>query len=290
MTRKDQTQLFLDAAFQTRRGPARRINEDAALCLPGGGIFMVADGLGGALGGEVASRLAVEAVSRSLQEECPPVISPSDILSPEQLSVFSEMEIEGGGSSIFQAEELDRQTADEHHLKMALLFAHARIMKEAAASPDLKGMGAAAVVAWLKGDRLHVAHVGDCRAYLSKNDGCTRLTEDHSLVNALERKGALSEQEAMRHPLRNRLTQVLGGDMLPVPEVTVRRARPGNRILLCSDGVWSALAEREMGRILDGKGTPLDISEALVKSAPPMEDTDDATALVVIFRDANCKE
>jgi serine/threonine protein phosphatase PrpC len=290
MTLKDQTQLFLDAAFQTRRGPTRRINEDAAVCLPGDGIFVVADGLGGASGGEIASGLAVENVSRSLQEESPPVISPSDILSPEQLSVFSEMELAEEGSSIFQAEDLDRHAADDHHLKMALLVAHARIMKEAAASPDLKGMGAAAVVAWLKGDTLRVAHVGDCRAYLTMNDGFVRLTEDHSLVNALERKGALTEQEAMRHPLRNHLTQVLGGDMLPVPEVTVRRARPGNRILLCSDGVWSALGEREMGRILKGKGTPFEISEALVKSASPMEYTDDATALVVIFRDANSKE
>ena len=222
-------------------GRARRANEDAYFARSP--VFVVADGMGGAQAGEVASRVAVEAFERGLDDV--------------------------GASS---AEQL---------LAERVLEANARIHEMSHASQDRAGMGTTITVAHVGANDVAVAHVGDSRAYRLRGDDFQRLTEDHSLVEEMRRRGQLTAQEADEHPQRSIITRALG----PEPDVQVDtyswRGEPGDVFLLCSDGLTSMVSEARIADVVRGARSLRDAGRALIDAANAAGGRDNIT--VVLF-------
>jgi protein phosphatase len=191
-------------------GLARRANEDNFFARAP--LFVVADGMGGAQAGEVASRVAADAFAPGLPE---------------------------GGTT-------------EERLATRVLEANSRIHELSREDRERAGMGTTLTAAYLDGEEIVVAHVGDSRAYLWREGELTRLTRDHSLVDELVRRGKLTEEEAAEHPQRSIITRALGPE--PDVEVDTRtyRGQAGDLLLLCSDGLTSMISEQLIAGILRG--------------------------------------
>jgi protein phosphatase len=224
----------------THTGLQRRENEDSVLASPP--MFVVADGMGGAQAGEVASRIAVDAFAEGLPEEGSP----------------------------------------EERLTAVALTANRRIYELSRSESERAGMGTTLTAAYLGEHDLSIAHVGDSRAYLYRDGELTRLTQDHSLMAELIRRGKLTEEEAADHPQRSIITRALG----PEPDVTVDTwtypVREGDIILLCSDGLTSMISEAQVAEILrasDGLGRA---AQTLIDEANRAGGRDNIT--VILFR------
>ena len=196
------------SSAHTDTGRRRRRNEDAFLCEPP--LFAVADGMGGAQAGEVASRLAAE----SLREQ--------------ELGNLSALE---------QTVELIRE-------------ANRRVYAYSSENASTRGMGTTMTVALVEGSVVTIGHVGDSRAYLLRDDQLTQLTQDHSLVAELVRSGRLSPKEAESHPRRSVITRALGTDSDVEVDVFSLRAQDGDLFLLCSDGLTSMVSDEGIARLL----------------------------------------
>jgi protein phosphatase len=229
------------SAGLTDTGRKRRQNEDAFVREPP--LFAIADGMGGAQAGEVASRLAAAA-------------------------------FEEGASAVH----------GEDGVATVVRAANARIFERAVQDPAVAGMGTTATVAVVdeQAGTLTIAHVGDSRAYLYRDDALEQLTTDHSLVGELVRSGRLTEDEAAVHPHRSVITRALGTDAdVDVDTLTVDVAA-GDLVLLCSDGLSAMLRDEEIVQVLRSTaGDPQPAAEALVAAANAAGGEDNVT--VVLF-------
>jgi PPM family protein phosphatase len=221
-------------------GRQRRANEDSFFVRSP--LFVVADGMGGAQAGEVASRLAAETFAAGL---------PDDGTSEQRLE-----------TRVREANQRIHDVSREDHA--------------------LNGMGTTLTAAYIDGDELTLAHVGDSRAYLLRAGELSRLTRDHTLVEELVRRGELTEQEAAEHPQRSIITRALG----PEPDIDIdlhtHRVHPGDVLLLCSDGLTGMIGEVEVAEILSGATSLRDAGRALVDAANEAGGRDNIT--VVLFR------
>src|SRR5918998_6335912 len=201
----------IDHFSHSDTGRARRANEDSYYARSP--VFVVADGMGGAQAGEVASRVAVETFERGLGDD-------------------------GGSGS---GEELLAARVQE---------ANARIHEMSQAQEERAGMGTTITAAHVGEHDVAIAHVGDSRAYRLRGEEFTRLTEDHSLVEEMRRRGQLTAAEADEHPQRSIITRALG----PEPDVVVDtrswRGVAGDVFLLCSDGLTSMVSEDKVADIV----------------------------------------
>jgi serine/threonine protein phosphatase PrpC len=227
-------------------GRARRANEDAYFARSP--VFVVADGMGGAQAGEVASRVAVEAFERGLGD-------------------------------------VDATTSAEQLLAERVLEANSRIHEMSQSDQDRAGMGTTITAALVGDHDVAVAHVGDSRAYRLRGTDFQRLTEDHSLVEEMRRRGQLTAQEADEHPQRSIITRALG----PEPEVLVDtyswRGEPGDVYLLCSDGLTSMVAEARLADIVRGARTLRDAGRALIAAANDAGGRDNITVILFELED-----
>ncbi len=221
-------------------GRQRRANEDSFLARAP--MFVVADGMGGAQAGEVASRLAVEAFAAGL----PP------------------------------AENA------ESRLSERVQEANGRIHALSRSDHERAGMGTTLTAAMVDGDHIAIAHVGDSRAYVLRDGELTQLTQDHSLVDELVRRGRLTEEQAAEHPQRSIITRALGPEAGVEVDTMSFPARPGDVLLLCSDGLTSMVSPEEIARILGAAGDLHAAAEQLVAAANAAGGRDNIT--VVIFR------
>jgi serine/threonine protein phosphatase PrpC len=233
-----------EAVARTDTGRERSGNEDAAFARPP--LFVVADGMGGARGGEIASRLAVEAFEAGL----------------------------GAGDGI------------EGRLAARVREANARIYRAAQGERALQGMGTTLTAAYLAGDRVAIAHVGDSRAYLLRGDVLQRLTQDHSLVSELVRHGKLTEEQAAEHPQRSIITRALG----PEPAVEVDTwsypVRAGDVLLLCSDGLTSMVSEERISEIIAARRELSATAQELIDEANAAGGRDNITVVLVRLEEA----
>jgi protein phosphatase len=222
-------------------GRHRRANEDSYFARSP--IFVVADGMGGAQAGEVASRMAVEAFEPGLAD--------------------------GGGSA-------------EERLAARVQEANARIHAMSQSADDRAGMGTTLTAAHVGETDVAVAHVGDSRAYRLRDSELERLTEDHSLVEEMRRRGQLTAEEADEHPQRSIITRALG----PEPEVAVDthswRGEAGDVYLLCSDGLTSMVPEPRVAEILESASSLREAGQALIDAANAAGGRDNIT--VLLFR------
>jgi PPM family protein phosphatase len=226
----------------TDTGRQRRANEDSFLARSP--LFVVADGMGGAQAGEVASRTAVDTFRQGLDEGAGP--------DPE-------------GSLLSRAQE-----------------ANARIHELSQSNAEQAGMGTTLTVVYVGEEEVSVAHVGDSRAYCLRDGELLRLTDDHSLVDELMRQGKLTPEEAEEHPQRSIITRALGPEPDVEIDTSSYRARDGDIYLLCSDGLTTMVSEAQVAQILLQNPRLADAGEALLRAANEAGGRDNITA--ILFR------
>jgi serine/threonine protein phosphatase PrpC len=228
---------WLSVAGLTDVGRQRELNEDrfyykVVQASDDGplGLFVVADGMGGHLAGEVASHWAIGTLKRELA----PLFRPQDPLVTRRLDAEA-LAAMGSGVTV-RLDETDLARLLEHAVERAnqVLLGYARKHPDQAG-----GMGSTLTLAVVEGDRATVAHVGDSRAYLWREGRLLQLTEDHSVPGALLKQGQITPEEAHEHPHRHILYRCLG--LKPRVEIEMKPSvalRPGDALLLCSDGLW----------------------------------------------------
>jgi PPM family protein phosphatase len=230
---------IVDSAGSTDAGRKRRRNEDAFVRDPP--LFAVADGMGGAQAGEVASRLAAAA--------------------------FREFH---------EADELD----PEERLVAIIQEANRRIFERARSDAEASGMGTTITAALVSGSGVAVGHVGDSRAYRLREGRLEQLTEDHSLVADLVRSGRLTPEEADTHPQRSVITRALGTDREVDVDTFTVEAAPGDVFLLCSDGLTTMVDDEEVSQTVASADTLDQAAKGLVKAANRAGGEDNITVVL----------
>jgi len=225
-------------ATATHTGLVRKANEDALFARAP--VFAVADGMGGAQAGEVASGLAVQAFEWFVPQTSSP---------EEELTRL-----------------ITRVNGNMHEL--------------AVSDPAHSGMGTTLTAAVVRGQSVTLAHVGDSRAYLLRDGALTQVTEDHSLVGEMLRSGQITTAEAEEHPQRSIITRALGVDPEVEIDTMSLDWRPGDLFLLCSDGLYSMVPDETISAILARKDTLDSIAGALVETANAAGGRDNISVIV----------
>jgi protein phosphatase len=223
----------------TDTGRQRRANEDSLLARSP--LFVVADGMGGAQAGEVASRIAVESFRAGLEESAAP----------------------------------------EAALATLAMAANSRIHELSHSNAEHAGMGTTLTAIYVGDREVAIAHVGDSRAYCLRDGELLRLTDDHSLVDELMRQGRLTPEEAVEHPQRSVITRALGPEGTVEVDTRSFRARPGDVYLLCSDGLTTMLGEEEIAGVLRSHSSLRGAGEALIAAANEAGGRDNITVVLV---------
>ena len=241
------TALRVRSGAATHVGRVRDHNEDAVLAR--GMVFAVADGMGGHAAGEVASRIVVDALEALVEQ---PASSPDDVAA-------------------------------------LLRDANRRILDSQADSPEQRGMGTtvAGLTVVDAGGREHwvVFNIGDSRVYRLADNRMSLVTRDHSEVRALMDAGLIDASEAARHPLRNVITRSLGSDPAPSPDVWVLPPTPGERFVICSDGLSGELDDREIMLVARKYADPQIAADQLVAAAVKAGGRDNVSVVVVAVDD-----
>ncbi len=233
-----------EQASRTDTGRQRNANEDAYFARSP--LFGVADGMGGAQAGEVASRLATEsfqAVSRG--EESP-----------------------------------------EAYLRAIAKTANARIHRVAQADESRSGMGTTLTAALVEDDEVGLAHVGDSRAYVFRDGDLKLLTSDHSLVEELRRQGRLTDEQAEDHPQRSIITRALGPERDVDIDTMTYQARPGDVYLLCSDGLTTMVREERIAEVLGESDSLEEAVSRLIDEANEAGGRDNITVVAFSLEEA----
>jgi serine/threonine protein phosphatase PrpC len=239
-----------EEAHKTDTGRQRQANEDSYFARAP--LFAVADGMGGAQAGEVASRIAARAFER-------------------KRSVSAEEPAEG------QLEEIAQQANREIH----------QLAQE---DSSRAGMGTTLTAALLRDDEVALGHVGDSRAYLLRDGQLKRLTKDHSLVEELRRQGRLTEEQAEEHPQRSIITRALGPEPDVNVDTMTFPARDGDVFLLCSDGLTTMVPDDQIRDILVNSRSLRSAVNRLVDAANRGGGRDNITAVAFRVADADAKE
>ncbi|OGR78015.1 MAG: hypothetical protein A2X32_07765 [Elusimicrobia bacterium GWC2_64_44] len=214
----------IDFAGASDVGKVRKNNEDSFLLDPGLELAIVADGMGGHNSGEVASQLAVK-VTRDKYES---------------------MKLTGMKPTPFN----DKFTLEANQLGFAVQLANSVIYEAGTAGPENKGMGTTLSAALLNKSKLSIAHIGDSRIYLLRQNVMQQLTEDHSLVMEHVKKGLLTREQADVSPLQNILTRALGTQKTPAVDLVETELEEGDRLLFCTDGLFKAVKEGSLQELL----------------------------------------
>jgi protein phosphatase len=238
------------AGWRSERGRLREVNEDSFFFRDfwpktDGVLAAVADGMGGHQGGEVASRLAVEAAARVVEREL--------------------------------AEGMQSAPAI---VDLAFREANRRILEAAGQDPGRDAMGTTLTLGLSQGNSLHIGHVGDSRVYLVRGARIFQLTQDHTVVGAMVRNGDLAEEEAKHHPQRNLLTRALGMDRQVAVDLSCHELLPGDTVLLCTDGLHGLVSPPEILRIV-GARDPDRAAVDLAGWALGLGGPDDITVLIL---------
>lgn len=248
--------LQIEAYAATDVGPVREHNEDAWLTDIDGGLFVVADGMGGHAAGEVASALAVETVQEVLM----------DRTDPDETVLAMSVD--------------DPDDAMRERLRYAMNQAAVSIRQHADEHPETYGMGTTLVVLVLDADTAHLAHVGDSRAYLFRDERLQRLTRDHTIVQQEVDAGRLTPELARIVPQKNILTKSVGVHGPVDPDTSTRALDPGDVLVLCTDGLTDPLEDRDIERLC-ANTHPEDLADTLVREAIRRGADDNITVVVV---------
>jgi len=246
-----------DSSGCSDKGLARQGNEDSFVVAPEIGFFAVADGMGGHNAGEIASRMAINALRDYLGRTA------------------------SGGSK--PGKNPDYSDA-ANQLASGIRHANRVIYESTRNNPAWRDMGTTIVAAILNDNRLSIAHVGDSRAYLLRGGGIIALTEDHSLVAEQLRQGQISYETAELSSQRNIITRALGSGAETEVDLCDLLLAPEDRILLCSDGLTTMVTEAQIRSIVLGSRNPDEICRLLVEEANNNGGRDNITVAVILVR------
>jgi serine/threonine protein phosphatase PrpC len=247
--------MDLSVGSRTEVGP-RKMNQDCHGSWPELGLYVVADGMGGHNGGEVASHLAVETIHAFIEESA----RTADITWPFGLET--------------------KNSIDLNRLTTAVRLANRKIYNEGSKAPELSGMGTTVVAVLAAGDKLSIVSVGDSRLYRFRNGSLEQLTSDDTWLASVP--GAKEAEDAdPGHPLRHVLTSVVGTKDDLKPESREEDLRSGDTFVLCTDGIHGRLDSAALVSLLAGATTAADRADKLVGEAITRGTTDNATALVI---------
>jgi len=235
--------LYVNAL--TDVGLVRKENEDNYLVSPERGLFVVADGMGGHVGGQIASTLAIQVLDREIHQ------------------VYSGK----------NADELLHDT---------LIRANDTILHHGQ-EQQFYGMGTTLTAAMFHEQRLYIAHIGDSRAYLYRAGRITQLTQDHSLVNELIQNGGITHAEAQNHPQRNILTRALGTHNVPLIDIFSLPVHTGDYLLLSTDGLHNHVQPEDLEMILSQQATLKEKVRQMVNMALARGGTDNVTVVLVQY-------
>jgi protein phosphatase len=241
----------ISSSGKTDKGRVRSHNEDNYSIMAERHAFVVADGMGGHNAGEVASRLAIESLN--------------DYYSKEAIR-----KIKGN------------REETRHFLIKGFHRTNEVVMAMAQEDASMSGMGCTLVSCIIDDDLLHTCHVGDARCYVSDSNDIEQVTTDHSAIAAYEEEISAGNATASQgRPPRQVITRAIGFPFPEDPEYHCREIRPGHRVLLCSDGLWSMVEDKEIHKILLSAETPQRASDALVLKSNEAGGTDNITAVVI---------
>ncbi|MDU5962587.1 MAG: PP2C family serine/threonine-protein phosphatase, partial [Dermabacter sp.] len=233
--------IALRYAAKTDVGLVRSNNQDSGYA--GSHLLVVADGMGGHAGGDVASSVAV--------------------------GTLAELETDAPGTDIVAA------------LEGAVLDANDAILRRAREEPLLAGLGTTVTALLRAGNKFALVHIGDSRAYLVREGTCTQVTKDHTFVQRLIDEGRLTPEEAERHPQRSMIMRVLGDvDADPELDLSLKPAVPGDRWMLCSDGLSGLVSFETISDVLSSIDDPDECAEHLVELALKAGGPDNITCVI----------
>jgi protein phosphatase len=243
------------AAARTDAGCQRQRNEDSYFVSPDQRVFAVADGMGGAVGGAMASRLAVEAIENLWRSR------PPHATDQQQIRDWLDEAVSAANRAVWVAAEEDA---------------------------SVRGMGTTVVVAvQAEDDHMQIAHVGDSRCYLLREGKARLLTDDHSVVHEMVKAGRLTEEQARINPYKNLITRCLGHDVQVEIDQTPVELKSNDFIVLCSDGLPTVLRDEEISAVLKKYKDPEGVCEELVKQTIDGGAPDNVTVVVIQYYDAN---
>ena len=239
---------MFEFGFRSDTGRVRINNQDSFFVLPDKGVFLIADGVGGHSHGEIASRTVMSDIAERI----------SDHPIPESAG----------------AEEIKDYFVD-------LVFKVNRHVYELAGGREVRSMATTLIILYIRDGRAYVANVGDSRLYLIRDNRIMQVTEDHTYVNDLCKKGIIDQEQAREHPDRNLITRAIGAEKEVRPDLFMFDAYNGDILLLCTDGLYDMLSDEEIKEIVLKTGNMRDACSRLVDRANEQGGTDNITAVTV---------
>jgi PPM family protein phosphatase len=311
--------LRLTTACKTDVGRQREQNEDACFThvvaddQHVAGIFVVADGMGGYHAGEVASKIAVDSIGKALQAVvAPPSAQPTvrlgkkgkrgraaqganhdeeghDAATTRPLNTETDAEDEAGAARAERAAgattRLAETVAVEHYadrLREAIEQSSEDIVAYGKQHPEARGLGSTVTAALVIDDQAFIANVGDSRTYLLRDGKLIRITRDHSLVARLVEAGQIAPDDVYDHPHRNLIYRSLGASKSEVEvDIFTEHLKPGDALLLCSDGLWEMVHDEQIASILREVSDPNEATDLLIERANENGGEDNITAVLL---------
>jgi PPM family protein phosphatase len=216
-------------------------------------LYVLADGMGGHSAGEIASKLAVKKIMKYINS-----------FYESELSIQSDIDY------------------IQQIIHDAILHVNSLIYKKSLKTIEYQGMGTTIVIVLLqKPNTIHIANVGDSRAYLIQNNTIKMITEDHSVIATMIREGTITKNEAKTHPYRHHITRSIGTSDSVKPFLYSFEALPKDKILLCSDGLWDVLTDQEINDIMQKNISSKTICQELITNAKKLGSTDNITTIVL---------
>jgi len=243
--------LTLNSFGCTDIGQNRLLNEDYFDMKDS--IFVLADGMGGHNAGDIASKIAVE----------------------NMIDFFDNLDKKGFNSHI-------KPTSIQKIICDAINKTNEFVFEKSQTNPKLNGMGTTIVLAsFQRPNIMHIANVGDSRAYLLRNNILTILTEDHSVTATMLRNGTITPTEAKIHPYRHHLTKSIGTSDKVKAYTYFFTLAPEDKILLCSDGLWNVLSDKKIVELLQKQISPEKICKKLIDKANDLQSMDNISSIVI---------
>ena len=239
--------------YMTDGGRRRPINEDAVKVLEDVNFYMLADGVGGNRSGEIASQSALDSLEKFLRH------NPQEPLKTRE--------------DIFR------------YFRAAVNYVNQFIIKLSEAKPQYGGMATTLTFAYIRGDEMYVANVGDSRVYLAHGDMIQQITDDHTYVNDLVKMGAITKDEAHLHARKNVITRAIGANANNEPDCFSVPVEKGDRILLCSDGLYDEVDDDTILAVLNRYDDMKVCAEDLVYMANENGGNDNISVICVDLED-----
>ncbi len=250
--------VTVSSAVLSHPGLRREANEDTVCARPDVGLFLVADGMGGHAAGEVASRIASQAIESFISDT-----RDADVNTTWPFPYNTALSLDG------------------NRLTAAFRLANRKLTLAMQEDETLRTMATTAAALLINKGTPVVAHVGDSRLYRWRDGQLVQITQDHSWVNEQVRAGVLTETDAKSHPWRHVVTRALSGGEDPDIEITEVEVRKGDRLLICSDGLSGVVSAEKLSAII-GRPEPLEQTcQALIDAANEAGGPDNVTVAVL---------